>query len=160
LVASKRYYDLDFSFGIGWGYFASGSDVKNPLTFFSDIFKSRNSGGSLGGEANFGDYLSGETIGLFGGVSWDTPLKGLSLKLEASTQDYQSEALGNKFQRDLPVNFGFVYRPFPWMDLSGAYERGNIVMFRASVRAKVNDPRRRWFLFPGTSTGPSGHSTR
>ena len=139
LVANKRYYDLDFSFGIGWGYFASGSDTKNPLTFFSDVFKTRNSGGSFGGEANFGDYLSGETIGLFGGVSWQTPVKGLSLKLEASTQDYQSEALGNQFQRDLPVNFGFVYRPFPWMELSGAYERGNIAMFRASVRANVND---------------------
>ena len=139
LVANKGYYDLDFSFGMGWGYFASGSGVKNPLTTFSEIFKRRNSSGSFGGEANFSDYLSGDHIGLFGGVAWRTPLKGLSLKLEASTQDYQSEPLGNQFKRDLPINAGFVYRPFPWLELSGAYERGNIAMFRASVRANVDD---------------------
>jgi hypothetical protein len=140
LVASKAYYDLDFSFGMGWGYYASGSRIKNPLTTFSDVFANRTSGGNLGGEANFGDYLSGPHIGLFGGVAWRTPVKGLSLKLEASTQDYQSEPLENKFKRDLPFNLGFVYRPFPWLELSGAYERGNIAMFRASVRANVNDP--------------------
>ena len=140
LVANKGYYDLDFSFGIGWGYFASGSEIKNPLIAFSDVFKRRESSGGLGGEANFGDYLSGDHIGLFGGVAWRTPLKGLSLKLETSTQDYLSEPLGNEFKRDLPVNLGLVYRPFPWLELSGAYERGNTTMFRASLRANVNDP--------------------
>ncbi|MDA1101385.1 MAG: YjbH domain-containing protein, partial [Proteobacteria bacterium] len=140
LVASKAYYDLDFSFGVGWGYFASGSEIENPLINLSDSFASRSSGGGFGGEANFGDYLSGPNIGLFGGVAWRTPLKGLSLKLEASTQDYQSEPLKNQFERDLPVNFGFVYRPFPWLELSGAHERGNIAMFRASMRANVKDP--------------------
>ena len=139
LVASKSYYDLDFSFGVGWGYFASGSTTKNPLINFSDVFRTRDSGGGLGGEANFGDYFSGESIGFFGGVAWRTPLEGLSIKLEAATQDYQSEPLGNTFTRDLPVNLGFVYRPFPWLELSGAYERGNIAMFRASVRSNVND---------------------
>ncbi|MBT4745310.1 MAG: hypothetical protein HOO20_19130, partial [Rhodospirillaceae bacterium] len=79
-------------------------------------------------------------IGLFGGVAWRTPVRGLSLKLETSTQDYQSEPLGNTFKRDLPFNLGVVYRPFPWLEFSGAYERGNIAMFRASVRANVNDP--------------------
>jgi len=140
LVASKSYYDLDFSLGMGWGYFASGSTIKNPLTTFSDVFATRSSSGSFGGEANFGDYLSGPHIGLFGGVAWRTPVKGLSLKLEASTQDYQSEPLGNEFKRDLPINLGFVYKPFPWLEFSGAYERGNVAMFRASVRANVNDP--------------------
>ncbi len=139
LVANKGYYDLDFSFGIGWGYFASGSRIKNPLITFSGVFRNRTSGGNLGGEANFGDYLSGETIGLFGGVAWRTPIKGLSLKLETGTQDYQSEPLDNRFERDRPFNLGFVYRPFPWLELSGAYERGNTAMFRASMRANVDD---------------------
>ncbi len=140
LVASKSYYDLDFSLGLGWGYFASGSGIKNPLTTFSDAFATRSSGGGLGGEANIEDYLSGPNIGFFGGVAWRTPVKGLSLKLEVSTQDYQSEPLGNEFKRDMPANFGIVYRPVPWIELSGAYERGNIAMLRASVRANVNDP--------------------
>nr|MBC8241185.1 YjbH domain-containing protein [Alphaproteobacteria bacterium] len=139
LVANKGYYDLDFSFGIGWGYFASGSTIKNPLITFSNVFRTRNSGGSFGGEANFGDYLSGESVGLFGGVAWRTPIKGLSLKLETGTQDYQSEPLGNRFERDQALNLGFVYKPFPWLELSGAYERGNTTMFRASLRANVND---------------------
>ncbi len=139
LVASKGYYDLDFSAGVGWGYYASGSKIKNPMTIISDAFNTRQGSGGFGGEANFGDYLSGKTIGIYGGVAWRTPIKGLSLKLEASTQDYQSEPLGNSFKRDLPINFGFVYQPFPWLELSGAYERGNTTMFRASVKSDVND---------------------
>jgi hypothetical protein len=140
LVFSKAYYDLDFSFGVGWGYLASGSDIENPMINLSESFRNRSSGGNFGGEANFGDYLSGANIGLFGGVAWRTPLKGLSVKLETSTQDYQSEPLDNQFEKDLPFNLGFVYRPFPWLELSGAYERGNIAMFRASLRANVKDP--------------------
>ncbi|MDP6342823.1 MAG: YjbH domain-containing protein, partial [Alphaproteobacteria bacterium] len=139
LVASKRYYDLDFSFGMGWGYFASGSRIKNPLTTFSPVFESRQSSGALGGQANLGDYFSGPNVGLFGGVAWRTPVRGLTLKIEASTQDYQSEPLGNRFDRGLPYNFGLVYRPFSWLELSGAYERGDTAMFRASLRASVND---------------------
>ncbi len=140
LVFSKAYYDLDFSFGVGWGYLASGSDIENPMINISDSFANRTSGGNFGGEANFSDYLSGPNIGLFGGVAWRTPVKGLTVKLETSTQDYQSEPLGNQFEQDLPFNLGFVYRPFPWLELSGSYERGNTAMFRASLRANVADP--------------------
>ncbi len=164
LVASKSYYDLDFSAGIGWGYFASGSDIKNPLINVSDVFRARDSDGGLGGEANFSDYLSGENIGFFGGVVWRTPVKGLSMKLEASTQDYKSEPLGNEFKRDLPINVGFVYRPFPWLELSGAYERGNIAMFRTSMRSNVNDvslpkfdpPPPKLKVRPKAATNPQG----
>jgi len=139
LVASKRYYDFDFSLGVGWGYFASGSSIKNPLIKFSDTFRERSGAEGLGGEANFGSYFTGENIGFFGGVEWKTPIKGLILKLEASTQDYQSEPLGINFDRGYPINFGFVYSPFPWVELTAAQERGNTIMLRAGLRANFHE---------------------
>ena len=139
LVASKRYYDFDFSLGVGWGYFASGSSIKNPLIKFSDTFRERSGAEGLGGEANFGSYFTGENIGFFGGVEWKTPIKGLILKLEASTQDYQSEPLGINFDRGYPINFGFVYSPFPWVELTAAQERGNTIMIRAGLRANFHE---------------------
>lgn len=138
LVASKRFYDFDFSAGVGWGYFASGSEVKNPFASVSPAFATRTSSDEFGGSLRF-DYFAGETIGLFGGVSWQTPIDGLSVKLEYNTQDYQSEPLGNQFKRDSPFNLGIVYRPFSWLEVSGALERGNTAMFRAAIRGNLHD---------------------
>lgn len=138
IVASKRYYDLDFSAGIGWGYFSSGSTVKNPLASVSPTFERRTNSDRFGGSLRF-DYFAGETIGLFGGVSWRTPVDGLSVKLEYNTQDYQSEPLANNFQNDSPISLGLVYRPFEWLEVSGAFERGNTAMFRAAIRGNLHD---------------------
>lgn len=138
LVASKRYYDFDFSAGIGWGYFASGSTVKNPLATASPRFETRSSDDRFGGSLRF-DYFAGETIGLFGGMTWHTPVDGLSVKLEYNTQDYQTEPLGNRFERASPWNVGLVYRPFEWLEVSGAFERGNTAMFRAALKGNLND---------------------
>ena len=141
LVASKRYYDFDFSFGVGWGYFASGSSIKNPLININDEFRLRDAAGGFGGEATLANYFSGPNIGLFGGIEWRTPIKGVNLKFEGSTQDYQSEPLGNTFDRDYPFNYGLVYRPLPWVEFTAAHERGNTVMLRANIRANFNsDP--------------------
>src|SRR3546814_5887976 len=116
--------------GVRWGYGTSGSTIKNPLVNLADAFRNRACGGEQGGTATLRNYFRGETIALFGGVEWTTPIDGLSLKLEYDPNDYQDEPLGNNFEVDLPVNFGLTYRPFSWLELSGSFERGNTAMFR------------------------------
>lgn len=140
VVASKRWYDFDFAVGVRWGYGTSGSSIKNPLINLWEEFGRRGGGGDQGGTATIDNYFRGETIALFGGVEWTTPIQGLSLKFEYDPNDYQGDPLGNQFESDLPFNFGATYRPFEWLELAGSLERGNTAMFRFSLRGNVNDP--------------------
>ena len=87
LVASKRYYDFDFTMGIGWGYLGSRDVLPNPLRFISGHFRTRNASVGEGGKFLFGNYFAGRRIGLFGGVEYHTPIKGLTLKLEYNGAD-------------------------------------------------------------------------
>ncbi len=139
LIASKRYYDLDFSFGLGWGYMAPKGKIENPMTSLSKSFGSGNrSGARTGGQFNLGSYFSGETVAPFGGIAYRSPIRGLTFKFELDPNDYQSEPQNNAFVQNTPFNMGLNYRPFSWFDLSLAYERGNILMFRGSLRANLH----------------------
>ena len=47
-------------------------------------------------------------MGFFGGVEWRTPVDGLTLKAEYSSDGYEREQQGPlaDFERKSPVNFG------------------------------------------------------
>lgn len=136
IVFNRRYYDFDFSGGLGWGYLASRGAVANPLGVLSHSFKVR-AGSSATGAFTL-DYFRGPKVGLFGGVEYHTPIDGVSLKLELDPSDYQSEPLQNSFGVRSPVNAGVVYRPFSFMQLSAGLERGTTVMLRATITANFN----------------------
>ncbi len=139
IVASKRWYDLDFSFGMGWGYYAGSKGVfSNPLAKLSDSFKKRGATSAFGGTANISKFFRGETVGLFGGVHWRTPLEGLSVKIEYESKDYANEPKGNVFEQALNLNFGINYRPFDWVDIAVGLERGNTFSFRTVLRSNLN----------------------
>ena len=139
LAFSKRFYDLDFTVGVAWGLLGSAGNIKNPFIAFSKTLEVRQGFKGQGGEANLASFLSGPTIGLFGGIEWSTPVDGLILKLEYDGNDYQNEPLGNNFSKDLPLNFGVVYQPFSWLEATAAFERGNTVAFRVSLRTNVHE---------------------
>jgi len=140
VVASKRYEDFDFSFGMGWGYAAGSGEIANPFVTFSDVFRSRSSGGAQGGTVPFGAWFSGEKVGLFGGVEYTTPLKGLSFKFEWDPNDYRTETPAGFLPSQSHWNIGANYRAFDWLDLSVGLERGRQVLLRVSLRADVNQP--------------------
>lgn len=141
VVTSKRFFDFDFSLGLGWGNPGSRGGVKNPLAFLSDTFKTRDTGGSaFGGTLNFGNWFHGEEVALFGGIEYQTPFSGISLKLEYDGNDYQSEPLGNVLSSSSPFNFGVNLRPYNWLDVSVGYERGRELMFRTTLRADFHTP--------------------
>ena len=139
LVFSKRWYDLDFTAGIAWGYLGSSGTIKNPLTLFSNHFKTRSGNFGQGGTFRLGNLFAGDKVGIFGGIEWRTPIDGLMLKLEYDANDYQHEPLGNRFIQDLPLNVGVLFRPYQFLDLGIGYERGNTLMFRVGLRANFHD---------------------
>lgn len=139
LVMSKRYFDLDFSLGMGWGAPAGSGTMRNPFRSISDDFRNRGSNAGQGGNVSFGNYFRGETVGLFGGIEYTTPVKGVTLKIEYDPNDYRNEPLRSEIEATSHWNYGINYRPFSWIDLSLAYERGEIIMGRFSLRTDLNN---------------------
>ena len=133
LVASKRFGDLDLSLGVVWGYGVGGNGLfRNPFTWLSRRFDERTH--NLTGDPGFKDLFTGPEIDLFGGIEYHTPVEGLSVKVEYDPNDYEREPHG-ALDQDLPVNFGLTYRPWHWIEAGLAYERGNTVMARLTLRA-------------------------
>jgi len=124
LVASKELGPFDASFGVGWGNMSTRNHIKNPLRFLSSSFDDRRQFVGTGGALN-GDYFKGRRVAFFGGLSYETPLSGLVAKIEYDPNDYQSEALGNQFEVDSPINVGLDYRLRPWLHVGASFERGN-----------------------------------
>lgn len=119
IVASKQLGPLDLSFGVGWGVLGSRGSISNPLRVASERFDRREvrGGEDQGGSVNFGQFFKGEDIGFFGGVSYQTPIKGLQLIAEFDSDD-NSEVVG---RGDNPYNFGLVYNPTPGLQITASY---------------------------------------
>jgi hypothetical protein len=141
LVFSKRYYDLDFSFGFAWGYPGNRGTLSNPLAEISPFFRSRDEGFSgLGGIPEVGKLFSGERMGVFGGVEYHSPFEGLTFKLEYDGNDYKNEPVGgDDFGVEIPWNYGVEYSPWPWLTATLMQEREEGFSGRVAVRARLHD---------------------
>ena len=147
LVMSKRFKNIDFSFGIGWGTL-SGNKIKNPLTYISDAYKERIDidGDTQGGEVNFGKLFKGDA-GYFGGLEIAIPnSRGLRMKIEYDGTDYMKEGfpLGRESfsfafepieQPSSKFNFGFVFPVTKELQLKIAQTKGNNLNFGFSYVA-------------------------
>ena len=140
LAFSKQFRDLDVSVGLGWGYMGNRGRWRNPLSYLSTIFEARSGDGFEGGAPSFGAYFSGERVAPFLGVEYRTPIEGLTLKAEYEGNNYRSEPLNILVEASSAFNYGLNYRPFNWLDISLAYERGNSYMSRIALLANTNDP--------------------
>ncbi len=138
LVASRRWWDVDVSLGIGWGGLGDYGHVRNPLRFLGGRFKrDRNpaDSSSRGPEA----WFTGDRAALFGGAEWHTPLEGLSVKLEYSADSFRAQQQDDpRFRPGLPLNAGLAYRPWRWLELGAGIEQGSRAMLRLAARF---DPR-------------------
>ncbi len=141
IAATRRYYNWDFTLGMAWGNLGSRGHLPNPLRVVSERFARRGgSGGPTGGQIR-NEFFTGETVGLFAGVEWRTPVEGLTLMLEYDSNNYLSEPAGEPILVDLPFNAGLSYRPFQWLDVGLAVERGNQVMLRTTLRSNLSRER-------------------
>ncbi|SFH35260.1 YjbH domain-containing protein [Modicisalibacter xianhensis] len=139
LVASKRWYDLDFSLGVGTGYLGAGGDIDNPLGWVDDRFDTRGPGAQSiddTGDFSLSSLFSGP-IGFFGGVEYQTPWDPLTLQLEYDGNDYQSEPLNNRFEQDSSFNLGARYRLNDNLKLNLGWERGNTLMAGMTLSANL-----------------------
>lgn len=138
-VATRRYYDVDLTFGLAWGRLGSAGGIKNPFSLLSSHFNNdryTTSSTSTPGGIGFQRLFTGRTVGPFGGFRWQTPIDHLAARFEYDGNDYKHEALGEMLPQRSPLNFGMEYKPIDSIDLGLGYERGNTVSF--SVQLATN----------------------
>lgn len=138
VVANKRYGDLDFSLGLGWGYVGKRGDIRNPLGRLAQRMDQRpTSSDPTGGKFNAKAYFRGPSA-LFGGVQWHTPWDQLIIKAEYEGNDYRHEPFGFDLKAKSAINVGAVWRARPWLDLSLNWQRGQQLGFSLSTNANLD----------------------
>jgi hypothetical protein len=140
LVATKTVQDFKFSAGMGWGRLAGIGAMSNPFCDISEGMCQRDEDFGEGGNVAWGRFFSGEDVGLFGGVEWTTPVDGLTLKAEYSSDTYDREQLYSDFERKSPWNFGAEYRLRKGVTLGGYFMYGDAVGFNVVFSGNPSEP--------------------
>jgi hypothetical protein len=141
-AGTKRFLDGDLKVtgGIGWGRFAGTNGISNPLCQNENRFCDRNDAAATGGTVEFGQFFSGEEMGFFGGIEWQTPIPHLAFKAEYSDDPYTREQALGSFSPNIPFNFGLEYRPTEGVELGTYYMYGSEFGIRLSLSANPFRP--------------------
>ncbi|AWK85605.1 YjbH domain-containing protein [Azospirillum thermophilum] len=135
LVASRRWWDLDLTLGLGWGSLGEAGHLRNPLRLFGSRFRRDRDPSAREAATGPRSWFTGERVALFGGVEWHTPVPDLSVKLEYSGDRFRAQRREDAaFRAGSGINAGLSYRPFPWIDMGVGIEQGRRVMLRLSGR--------------------------
>lgn len=139
LVASKKFENFDVSAGIGWRRFGGLAQFSNPFGLAFHSFKTDTNDFGQGGTPSLHSYFRGRKVGLFGGISWQTPINGLALIAEASGDRYTQEQRTGAINIRTPFNFGFSYEPWEGLQIGGGYFYGSQFGFRVSLHLNALD---------------------
>ncbi|HEY5048985.1 MAG TPA: YjbH domain-containing protein [Rhizomicrobium sp.] len=135
-AASKHLGAFDVTVGLGWGRLAGTAMFENPFALVLHSFALRpESTGEVstsGSILPLKQFFHGPNASLFGGFSWQTPIDGLSLLAEYSSDDYRIEAEQHVFKPAIQVNVGASYQATKSLQLGAAFMYGKTPMVRAS----------------------------
>ncbi len=138
IALSKRYKDFDFTAGLGWGRYGTAAHFNNPFKGIAKHFgKARDLDGEISADPS--DWFTGESIGIFGGVEYFTPVKGLSLKADYGADRYEAEQTAINFKTPAPWAVGANYQPVPWASLSLAAQGREKLMGRLTLKSNMKD---------------------
>jgi hypothetical protein len=153
LVASKRWWGLDVSAGLGWGRLGTGGELNNPLGLAADGFNTRPRSVGRGGRVQSG-FFRGEDVAPFAGLEWNLPgletpwgrLEGLRAKAEWSGDTLRDERGGYparqanlRGEARSRFNFGLQWSN-DWLDAGVFATHGTDVLFRLSLRINPAAP--------------------
>lgn len=135
LAMSKRYHNFDFTFGVGWGRMGTRGRIPNPLLVKSLSSSRRDLDGENPNRPS--DWFKGDAA-LFGGVQYDLPIEGLSLKADWSGDSYRAEQAANSsFHVPAPWSVGIAYRPYEWIDAGIALRGTDQILARVSFSPQL-----------------------
>lgn len=152
VAATKRFGNLDFTLGIGWGYIGQSGNVSNPVCKISDRFCNRPSDyKDKGGTVDFERWFKGSAA-LFGGIEYQTPYDPLRIKIEYDSNDYSEDWPQVRANSDMtqhtPWNVGINYRLGDWGDAKVSYQRGNTLTLGFNFYTNFNRMKASWLDAP------------
>jgi hypothetical protein len=140
LVASKHLArDFDVTMGVGWGRLASSGALPNPVGEIFSAAKTRQPPHQTG-QIDFSQLFRGPDMGVFGGISWHTPIPRLDFIVEYSSDRYVEEKRFGMLNESMPVNFGLAYRPLNHITLEAGFLYGNTYGLSLTVDADPTKP--------------------
>lgn len=148
VAATKRFGNLDFTLGVGWGYMGQSGNISNPLCHASDRFCERDDGyKGKGGSIDSERWFHGPAS-IFGGIEYQTPYEPLRVKVEYDANDYSQDFPyvrgGKPMPQHTPWNFGVLYRMGDWGDAKVSYERGDTLTVGLNLYTNFNQIRSMW----------------
>ncbi len=139
VVATKRWKDFDFSIGMGWGRLAGRATFENPFALVFPSFENRpppSLAATGAGTVAVSQLFHGPKVGLFGGTIWRTPVDGLNVILEYSSDAYTQETQAADFKERFPINIGASYSPSDSIVASAGWLYGT--SFGATITFSAN----------------------
>ena len=118
VVASKEVGGFDVTLGIGWGRLAGKGNFENPMIWLSDSFKVRDDFEGLGGELSTGAFLSGEEVGIFGGVSYEVPGLPLTALMEYNPDQYDRDFSNGADRPKSPISAAVKWDAAPGLSVT------------------------------------------
>ncbi|MEM9715618.1 MAG: YjbH domain-containing protein [Pseudomonadota bacterium] len=138
VVATKTIADqLKVTAGVGWGRLGDTDEVQTD---------SSESGGSL----RLDEYFTGPSA-VFGGIEWQTPIKGVSFKAEYSTDSYVQENTLNppaSFDRKSDWNYGIDWQTPLNVNVGLYYMYGSEVGIRFATSLNPKRSRPQGYIIP------------
>lgn len=151
IVGSKKFGNLDFTLGLGWGALGQDKSFRNPFLSWHKNLEFRGSELGEGGGFNSNDWFSGDRISIFTGMEYSWQRHGLNLKVEYDTSNPDLGFSGPPIPVKSRFNFG-LSRPFgELIDVGISYERGSELRFSFALKgnygkkalvAKYDPPKR------------------
>ena len=145
LVATKTLgRGLTLTGGIGWGRLGGDGGFSNP--FGRD---DRAAPVLPAGQVQTRTFFTGDAA-FFGGLEWQTPVRGLSFAAEYSPDLYAPETAGG-FDRRSPVNLGLRYAFNDHLSVRAAYLHGSTAALQFTMTGNPTKP----LLPQDLGTGPA-----
>ena len=141
VVTSYGVKNIDFHFGLGWGQLNGNNDIKNPLGYLSDRFKSRpivftNQGGSF----NPDQYFSGTSASPFYGISYKFK-KNLFFNFEKDPIKIDGPRMPYPKKKN-QYSYGLVYEINNNFNIGFSHERGSYFSLKFNYKNNPKDSRK------------------
>ncbi len=127
IVATKSVHPkIKITAGLGWGRLSNSSTVRSGAN-------------PQGGVPTARQWFDGP-VGAFGGVEWITPVRGLTVKAEYSSDKYTREVAAGAINRKNPFNFGVEYTTKSNLQIGAYYLHGSEFGLRFSTYINPKRP--------------------
>ena len=127
IVATKQVHpQVKLTAGLGWGRLSNSGSVRSAAN-------------PQGGVPTVHQWFSGP-VGSFGGVEWITPVRGLTVKAEYSSDKYSREVAAGATRRKNPFNFGVEYTNRANLSFAAYYLHGAEFGLRFSAAINPKHP--------------------